>query len=180
MFKSLKESLYNAINYIIFRRGIINFIIGRVLRNLLTVDEFKDREVQYCVLDEKFGEEDMQELIESENGLKMDSEILGFTEVLSEKIIYMAFSETMIRKYIKGINPVIAWLMVEEIARHEAFHAKQYNYLLEKGGLKAIDRVAEYLRTSDYNNNIIEEGAWDFQFDGKVQDFKVLDQFVIA
>lgn len=177
--RELIESLYSVVNSLIFRRRVVDYIIGKVLRRLLTVDEFKDREVQYCVLNEPFGHEDMKELVESEKGLEMDSEILGFTEVLNEKVIYIAFSTKMILKYIEGINPVSAWLLIEEIARHEAYHAKQYNYILEKGGLEAIDRLSEYLQNSDYEDNIVEQGAWDFQFENKEQDFsRVFDKFI--
>lgn len=177
--KEFIESLYSVVNSIIFRRAVIDFIVGKVLRKLLTVDEFKDREVQYCVINEPFGHEDMKELVESEKGLRMDSEIIGFTEVLNEKVIYIAFSAKVILKYIEGINPVSAWLLIEEIARHEAYHAKQYNYILEKGGLDAIDRLSEYLRNADYDDNIVEQGAWDFQFENKEQDFgRVFDKFI--
>ena len=43
-------------------------------------------------------------------------------------------------------------------AKHEAFHVRQYNYIWQRGGIEAFDRVVEYLATTPYEDNIFE--AW--------------------
>ena len=176
--KELRASLYNLVNKIIFRRWIVEHIIGKELRKHLTIEEFGERQVQYCVIDEPFPDEDLEDLMVNEKGLTMESDIIGFTEVINDKIIYCAFSLDAILKYIEGENPPAAYLLIKEVARHELFHAKQYNYILNKGGMDAIGRVSEYMQSVDYAENLLEQGAWDFQFDEIVQDFSVFDKFI--
>ena len=176
--KELRASLYNLVNKIIFRRWIVEHIIGKELRKHLTIEEFGERQVQYCVIDEPFPDEDLEDLMVNEKGLTMESEIIGFTEVIDDKVIYCAFSLDAILKYIEGANPINAYSYIREVARHELFHAKQYNYILNKGGMDAIGRVSEYMQSVDYAENLLEQGAWDFQFDEIVQDFSVFDKFI--
>ena len=176
--KEFKAALYTLVNKIIFRRRIVEYIMGKVLRQYLTIEEFGERQVQYYVIDERFSDEDMQELVESEKGLTMESDILAFTEVSSEEIIYIAFSLHAILKYVEGENPIFAWLLIEDIAKHESFHARQYNYLLKKGGMEAVGRLSEYMQSVNYEENILEKGAWDFQLDNIEQDFSVYDRFI--
>ena len=178
--KEFRVSLYNLFNKIVYRRAIVENIIGMEMRKHLTIEEFGERQVQYCVIEEKFPDEDLEELVVQEKGLTMESDIIGFTEIIDDKTIYCAFSLDAVLKYLEGYNPIAAYFLIKEVARHELFHAKQYNYILNKGGKDAIRRVSEYMKSVEYTDNILEQGAWDFQFDEIEQDFSVFDQFIFT
>ena len=52
----------------------------------------------------------------------------------------------------------------------------QFSYLFKRGGLHAIEALNSDLKNSDYTDNVLEVGAFDFQFFGAFQDFSVAFQ----
>ena len=49
-----------------------------------------------------------------------------------------------------------------------------------KGGMEAIERLTKYMRNVNYDENVIELGAYGYQFFNEVQDFAELDVFIQA
>ena len=106
-------------------------------------------------------------------------EILGITAVYSEKEIYIVYSLKTIKDYTFAMNPLIAWSEIMDIAKHEAYHVRQYRYILKHGGMDAVKRVKEYMSTTPYEDNMIEIGAYAYQIYDKEQDFSSeFDRFI--
>ncbi|MBR3745353.1 MAG: hypothetical protein IKN27_00110 [Selenomonadaceae bacterium] len=75
------------------------------------------------------------------------------------------------------------WQVKTEIqgtAKHEAFHVRQYNYIWQRGGIEAFDRVVEYMTTTPYEDNIFEAGAYLYQWFDEVQDFNACFNYFIT
>ena len=106
-------------------------------------------------------------------------EILGITSVYTEKEIYILYSLKTIKDYTFSMNPLIAWSEIMDIAKHEAYHVRQYRYILKHGGMDAVKRVKEYMSTTPYEDNMIEIGAYAYQIYDKEQDFSSeFDRFI--
>lgn len=110
-------------------------------------------------------------LFESEEKGSTEIDILGVTMVFDADDIYIAYSIDAIKEDLFDLNPLIVWSDIMDIAKHEAFHARQYRYILKRGGLASVDKVREYMQSTDYEKNILEIGAYTYQFYDKDQDF---------
>lgn len=64
-------------------------------------------------------------------------------------------------------------LFITKIVRHEFFHAYQFLWLIEHGGQKAIDNYFNYKDFISYEQNILEQGAHNFEnpYNCKIQNF---------
>ena len=113
-------------------------------------------------------------MIESEEKGSTEIDILGVTMVFDADDIYIAYAVDTIKENLFNLNPLIVRSEIIDIAKHEAFHARQYRYILKRGGLAAVEKVRQYMQSTDYDENIIELGAYIYQFYGKEQDFAEL------
>jgi len=119
-------------------------------------------------------------LFESEEKGSSDIDILGVTIVFDANDIYIAYAVDTIKENLFDLNPLSVWREIMDIAKHEAFHARQYRYILKRGGMAAVEKVRKYMKTTDYEENIIELGAYIYQFYGKEQDFAELYDVLCA
>ena len=133
--------------------------------------------VEFELID-KFDQEDMQ-LFESEEKGCSDIDIIGVTIVFDSDDIYIAYSLEAIEKDLFDLNPLLVWSEIIDMGKHEGFHAKQYIYIIRKAGLDGVEQVRKYMQQVDYEENVIELGAYTYQFWGKEQDFeKELDPII--
>ena len=119
-------------------------------------------------------------MIESEEKGSTEIDILGVTMVFDVNDIYIAYAVDTIKENLFNLNPLTVWSEITDIAKHEAFHARQYRYILKRGGLAAVEKVRKYMRSTDYDENIIELGAYIYQFYGKEQDLAELYDILCA
>lgn len=113
-------------------------------------------------------------MIESEEKGSTEIDILGVTMVFDADDIYIAYAVDTIKENLFNLNPLTVRSEITDIAKHEAFHARQYRYIIKRGGLAAVEKVRQYMQSTDYDENIIELGAYIYQFYGKEQDFAEL------
>lgn len=127
---------------------------------------------------ERFDDED-KALFESEEKGASNIDIIGVTMVFDENDIYIAYSLEAIEKDLFDLNPLIVWSEIIDMGRHEGFHAKQYIYIIRKAGLDGVEKIREYMQNIDYEENVIELGAYTYQFWNKEQNFeKELDPII--
>lgn len=177
MLKELKEKIYERINRWYYTdEKVIKYLD---LGTWAHVSDYEDGiTLDYECID-SFDSEELKIIEENEKGSTAD-EVLGVTVVLSETEICILYAVEAIKKGMFKMNPLIVWSEIMDIGKHEAFHARQYRYLIKKGGLKAIERLSEYMRNVNYEENIIELGAYGYQFFNEAQDFAELDVFIQA
>ena len=173
--KNFKESLYRKINgWLYTDKRVIYFL--EVGTSSHAAEEEDGTILSYeCI--ESFDDEDLA-TIESQEKDATQEEILGLTVVYSETEIYIIYSLKTIKDYTFSMNPLIAWSEIMDIAKHEAYHVRQYRYLLKHGGLEAVRRAKEYMATTTYEDNMIEIGAYAYQIYDKEQDYSEFDQFI--
>lgn len=127
---------------------------------------------------ERFDDED-KALFESEEKGASNIDIIGVTMVFDKNDIYIAYSLEAIKKDLFDLNPLIVWSEIIDMGRHEGFHAKQYIYIIRKAGLDGVEKIREYMQNIDYEENVIELGAYTYQFWNKEQNFeKELDPII--
>lgn len=174
--KKFKEGLYRRINSWLYTDKRIIYFLD-VGTNSHAAPEEDGTVLDYeCI--ESFDDEELV-MIESQEKDSTKEEILGITAVYSEKEIYILYSMKTIKDYVFSMNPLIVWSEIMDIAKHEAFHVRQYRYLLKHGGMKAVKRVKEYMATTPYEDNMIEIGAYAYQIYNEEQDFSAeFDRFI--
>jgi len=166
--KKFKEGLYRRINIWLYTDKRVIYFLD-VGTNSHAAPEEDGTILEYeCI--ESFDDEELA-MIESQEKGSTAEEILGITSVYTEKEIYILYSLKTIKDYVFSMNPLIVWSEIMDIAKHEAFHVRQYRYLLKHGGLEALSRVKEYMATTPYEDNMIEIGAYAYQIYDKEQDF---------
>lgn len=178
MFEKIIRKVYTKINNWVYSDQVIESLIQKAINAHLDKSEFENVNLNVYII-EHFEKEEIETIEESEPGSTggIAENILAITTVSSETDIDMIFSLAGIRDFLTKTNPLIAWSEIMDIGKHESFHARQYNYILQNGGLKALRKLTDHIKQSNYLDNIIEEGAYAYQFDNIVQDFKVFDQF---
>ena len=174
--KKFKEGLYRRINSWLYTDERVIYFLD-VGTNSHAAPEEDGTVLDYeCI--ESFDDEDLA-MIESQEKDSTKEEILGVTGVYSEKEIFIVYSMKTIKDYTFAMNPLIVWSEIMDIAKHEAFHVRQYRYLLKHGGLEALSRVKEYMATTPYEDNMIEIGAYAYQIYNEEQDFSAeFDRFI--
>jgi hypothetical protein len=179
VFENLIKKVYTKINNWIYSDQKIESLIQTAINAHLDQNEFQNVNINIYVI-EHFEKEEIEIIEKCEPGSTgggIAENILAITSVSSETDIDIIFSLEGIRDFLTKTNPLIAWSEIMDIAKHEAFHARQYNYILQNGGMEALEKLTEYIKQSNYSDNIIEEGAFAYQFDNVVQDFSVFDRF---
>lgn len=174
--KKFKEGLYRRINSWLYTDKRVIYFLD-VGTNSHAAPEEDGTVLDYeCI--ESFDDEELV-MIESQEKDSTKEEILGITAVYNEKEIYIVYSLETIKDYVFSMNPLIVWSEIMDIAKHEAFHVRQYRYLLKHGGMKAVKRVKEYMATTPYEDNMIEIGAYAYQIYNEEQDFSAeFDRFI--
>ena len=174
--KKFKEGLYRRINSWLYTDERVIYFLD-VGTNSHAAPEEDGTVLDYeCI--ESFDDEDLA-MIESQEKDSTKEEILGVTGVYSEKEIFIVYSMKTIKDYTFAMNPLIVWSEIMDIAKHEAYHVRQYRYILKHGGLEAVKRVKEYMATTPYEDNMIEIGAYAYQIYNEEQDFSAeFDRFI--
>ena len=103
-------------------------------------------------------------------------EILAVTIADNPDVFKIVFVLDAMKRFIASVTPFEARDRIKGIAKHEAFHVRQYNYMIKKGGRDG--RVSLYSKQNHYADNILEEGAIRYQYFDEQQDFSVLDRFI--
>lgn len=174
--KNFKEGLYRRINSWIYTDKRVEYFLDAGTWSHAEQEEDGTILEYECI--ESFDDEELT-MIESQEKGSTAEEILGITSVYTEKEIYILYSLKTIKDYVFSMNPLIVWSEIMDIAKHEAFHVRQYRYLLKHGGLEAVSRVKEYMATTPYEDNMIEIGAYAYQIYNEEQDFSAeFDRFI--
>ena len=177
MWKELKKKFYRKINEWYYTdKKIVKFLSDGTKAH---VAENEDGIIVSFECVRCFDAEDLA-LFESEEKGSTEIDILGVTMVFDADDIYIAYSLDAIKEDLFDLNPLIVWSDIMDIAKHEAFHARQYRYILKRGGLAAIQRMRKYMQSTDYEENILELGAYIYQFFDKEQDFAELYDILCA
>ena len=125
--------------------------------------------VEYNII-EDFTPEEVA-LVESQEKGSTNDRLLATTSICDADEYCVVFALEAMKVAAFNLWP---WQVKKEIqgtAKHEAFHVRQYNYIWQRGGIEAFDRVVEYLATTPYEENIFEAGAYLYQWFDEVQDF---------
>ena len=171
MWKELKKKICRKINEWYYTdEKIVKFLSDGTKAH---VNEDEDGIIVTFECVRCFDAEDLA-LFESEEKGSSEIDVLGVTMVFDVNDIYIAYAVDTIKENLFNLNPLTVWSEITDIAKHEAFHARQYRYILKRGGLAAVEKVRKYMRSTDYDENIIELGAYIYQFYGKEQDFAEL------
>lgn len=174
--KNFKEGLYRRINSWIYTDKRVEYFLDAGTWS------HAEQEEDGVILDyeciESFNDED-KAIIEAQEKDSTAEDILGITVVYDEKEINIVYSLETIKDYVFSMNPLIVWSEIMDIAKHEAYHVRQYRYLLKHGGLEAVKRAREYMEKTPYEDNMIEIGAYAYQIYNKEQDFSAeFDRFI--
>ena len=177
MIKELKEKICSVLNDWFFDQDKMAEIILRELSEHIKLEELGESEVTFEFVDALEPDEIM--FIESEEkGVTDDGEILALTIADNPDVFKIVFVLDAMRRFISCVNPFEARNRIKGIAKHEAFHVRQYNYMIKNGGMDAIGRFALYSQQNHYVDNLLEEGAVRYQYFDEQQDFSVFDRFI--
>ena len=102
--------------------------------------------MEYELID-SLDAEQLQTIEEEEKGATENGEVLAVIIVDNPEYFKMVFVAEAIKRHIEVMNPFEARRRIKEIAKHEAFHVRQYNYVIKNGGMEALDRLSQYLKT---------------------------------
>ena len=178
MFKNLKSKIYKFINSRLYTEDRIDGAIAEGLKETLGVNEEGkldlDKYDLFVYILEQFYDEELKDLEEMEPG-STENKVIGITQINEDETISVSFSRENIRNELfEYSNPISLYFEIVEMAKHEAYHVLQYKYLLEHGGKEAVNKVTAKIKESNYRDNIIEEGAYTYQFFNEKQDFDVV------
>lgn len=177
MLKELKEKICSVLNDWIFDQDKMAEIILEELNKHIKPDELAGSEVTFEFIDE-LTEEEIITIESEEKGSTENGEILAVTIADNPDVFKIVFVLDAMKRFISSVNPFEASDRIKGIAKHEAFHVRQYNYMIKKGGMDAIGRFALYSKQNHYEDNLLEEGALSYQYFDEEQDFSVFDRFI--
>lgn len=177
MLKELKRKICRKINEWYYTDEKIVGYLSRGTRAHVSEEEDGIAVTFDCV--ECFDAEDLALFEENEKGSSAIAP-LGVTMVFDANEIYIAYSVDGIKEDMFDLNPLIVWSEIMDLAKHEAFHARQYRYIIKRGGLAAVEKVRKYMQSTDYEKNIMELGAYTYQFYDKEQDFAELYDLICS
>lgn len=171
MFRSLLDKLFAFINS--FRLNDYDEIADTLMDGIREVLDEHDPTFDINVyFTEELDEEDIMAVEESEPGVtKNGHEVVAFTSMDDDGNFSIVFALEAVKRFVTTANPFRLKDEIRGVARHEAYHVRQYRYVYEKGGLEALDRLCDDLKHVDYEENVLEIGAYLFQFFGIEQDF---------
>lgn len=171
MFRSLLDKLFAFINS--FRLNDYDEIADTLMDGIREVLDEHDPTFDINVyFTEELDEEDIMAVEESEPGVtKNGHEVVAFTSMDDDGNFDMVFALEAVKRFVAKENPLKLKSEIRGIARHEAFHVRQYRYVYEKGGLEALDRLFADVQRVEYEEDVLEVGAYLFQYFGIEQDF---------
>ena len=161
---------FNFINKLWISEDKISAWISQAFDYLLA-DDYPNVFLFLC---DTFSDEELADLNDAEPGSASNSTI-GIT-YFAEDHFDVVFALQPIRALFADFSPFEIKEVIQGFALHEAFHVLQFSYLFKRGGLNAINALNSDLKKSDYTDNILEIGAFDFQLFGAFQDFSVAFQ----
>lgn len=186
MFKKIKDLVKNAGEKILYKINAKFFSNNELIEILaLTFDEHLrweeeidlSTQVEYDIITD-FAPNEIAEVESQEKGSTKDR-LLAVTSLYDENSYVTCFALEAIKDAAFKLWPWQVKKEVQGTAKHEAFHVRQYNYIIKHGGTEAIDRLVEYMATVDYEDNILEAGAYLYQWFEYVQDFETcFQQFI--
>lgn len=186
MFEKIKNLVKNAGEKILYKLNAKFFSNNELIELLaLTFDEHLrweeeidlSTQVEYEIIPD-FTSDEIAEVESQEKGSTKDR-LLAVTSLYDENSYVTSFALEAIKDATFKLWPWQVKKEVQGIAKHEAFHIRQYNYIIKHGGAEAIDRLVEYMSTIDYEDNILEAGAYLYQWFEYVQDFEsCFQQFI--
>lgn len=186
MFEKIKNLVKNAGEKIMYKINTKFFSNDELIEMLaLTFDDHLrweeeidlSTQVEYEIIAD-FTLDEIAEVESQEKGSTKDR-LLAVTSLYDGNSYITSFALEAIKDMAFKLWPWQVKKEVQGIAKHEAFHVRQYNYVIKHGGAEAIDRLVEYMATVDYEDNILEAGAYLYQWFEYVQDFEAcFQQFI--
>ena len=134
--------------------------------------------VEYDIITD-FPPEDVA-LVESQEKGSTTDRLLATTSIYDAGDYLVVFALEAMKDSAFKFWPWQVKTEIQGTAKHEAFHVRQYNYIWQRGGIEAFDRVVEYLATTPYEDNIFEAGAYLYQWFDEVQDFDACFNYFIT
>lgn len=177
--KSTGEKILHKINSKIFSNDELIKILALTFDKHLCWEEEIDlsTQVEYDIITD-FAPDEIAEVESQEKGSTKDR-LLAVTSLYDRNSYVTCFALEAIKDMAFKLWPWQVKKEIQGIAKHEAFHVRQYNYIIKHGGTEAIDRLVKYMATVDYEDNILEAGAYLYQWFEYVQDFETcFQQFI--
>ncbi|MBR2519012.1 MAG: hypothetical protein IKE46_04405 [Selenomonadaceae bacterium] len=177
--QKLRERLCQKINERLFSDEKILALLEESLNFHLSRENELGAEtsIEYALIDD-YDAEDVESVESYEPGSTQGS-LLATTSLYEMNEYVICFALNPIKAHAFKFWPWQAKKEIQDIAKHEAFHVRQYHYICQEGGMEAIDRLTEYMRTTPYNDNIFELGAYLYQWGDEVHDFAAdFDPFI--
>ena len=178
--RELSENLCRKINARLFSdEKLIEFIVESLHTHIDSCTEFApDVKIEYEIIDDFTAEEIA--LVESNEKGSTTDRILATTSLYDTGDYCIQFALEAMKDSAFKLWPWHVKNEIQSTAKHEAFHVRQYNYIWQRGGIEAFDRVVEYLATTPYEDNIFEAGAYLYQWFDEVQDFNACFNYFIT
>lgn len=145
MWKELKKKICRKVNELYYTDEKIVKLLSDGTRAHVSEEEDGIAVTFDCV--ECFDAEDLA-LFESQEKGSSAIAPLGVTMVFDANDIYIAYSVDGIKEDMFDLNPLIVWSEIMDLAKHEAFHARQYRYIIKRGGMAAVGKVSEYMKST--------------------------------
>lgn len=171
MFRTVLENIFSFING--FRLNDNEKIIETLMDGLREVLDENDPTLYIDLyFQDEFDEETISAVEKCEPGATKDGhEVVAFTYMDDDGNFAIVFALEAIKRLVATENPFRLKSEIRGIARHEAYHVRQYRYVYENGGLEALDRLFADIKKVDYEENVLEVGAYLFQYFGIEQNF---------
>ena len=180
-FHELSERLCRKINERLFsEEKIAELLLESLCTHLdLCTDFVPNVNITYDFID-NFSAEEI-ELAESQEKGSSDGNLIAITSIYDVNEYEIIFAFNPLKDFAFKFLPWRAKKEIQDLAKHEAFHVRQYNYICKHGGMEAIKRLAEYMvATTPYEDNIFELGAYLYQWFDEVHDFEECFKYFIT
>lgn len=178
--REFSQRLCRKINERLFSDEKLITIIDETLNYHLCLDAELNPNVkiEYDIIQD-FSPEEVA-LIESQEKGSTNDRLLATTSICDAGNYLVVFALKAMKDSAFKFWPWQVKTEIQGTAKHEAFHVRQYNYIWQRGGIEAFDRVVEYMTTTPYEDNIFEAGAYLYQWFDEVQDFNACFNYFIT
>ena len=178
--REFSQRLCRKINERLFSDEKLIAIIDETLNYHLCLDAELNPNVkiEYDIIQD-FSPEEVA-LIESQEKGSTNDRLLATTSLYDAGDYLVTFALEAMKDSAFKFWPWQVKTEIQGTAKHEAFHVRQYNYIWQRGGIEAFDRVVEYMTTTPYEDNIFEAGAYLYQWFDEVQDFDACFNYFIT
>ena len=178
--REVSQRLCRKINERLFSDEKLIAIIDETLNYHLCLDAELNPNVkiEYDIIQD-FSPEEVA-LIESQEKGSTNDRLLATTSLYDAGDYLVTFALEAMKDSAFKFWPWQVKTEIQGTAKHEAFHVRQYNYIFQHGGFEAIDRLTEYLATTPYEDNILELGAYLYQWFDEIYDFEECFQYFIT